>query len=253
MKPSIPSPSRRVWGLLLTLLLIVAIALLRPQTQAWLNDQIPRAESSARINLADAAARAETSPPELSKPEQATGHTEFAQATIATAARSETADVAQNDTATAPYRNASPAASDSRESGDEPLPGNLKLVGKNVFRSTAGLIYRPGSQDGHRLKHILKHAKDDLSKPVHGVFSGDRDAILRQIDVAWLEVKKGGKNVRQRTENRRTAWTVRLREKVGYVGGRKGRDRNHPECRYLRLVIESDGTTVVTAYPVAAF
>ena len=40
MNPSIPSLSRRVWGLLLTLLLIVAIALLRPN-HFYSNSQNP--------------------------------------------------------------------------------------------------------------------------------------------------------------------------------------------------------------------
>ena len=178
MSSSTPSPTRRVWVRLLTLLIIIDIALLRPPILAWLNDQTPEAESSTRITLVEDAARAETSPPDISPAETATGHTEFAHATVPTVVGRETAAVAQNDAPTAPDRNASPAASDSRESGDEPLPGKMKLVGKNVFRSTAGLIYRPGSRDEHRLKHLLKHAKDDLSKPIHGVFSGDRDTIL---------------------------------------------------------------------------
>ncbi len=144
-------------------------------------------------------------------------------------------------------------ASDSRESGDEPPPGQLKLIGKNVFRSTAGLVYRPGSPDGHRLKHILKHARDDLQKPVHGVFEGDRDAILRWIDVAWIRAGKGGKLVRKRRQNDRTAWTVNMQERIGYTGGKKGQSGRKSQCQYLRLVLEDDGETVVTAYPVSSF
>lgn len=144
-------------------------------------------------------------------------------------------------------------AADSRESGDEPPPGRLTLIADDVFQSTAGLIYKSGSRDGHRLKHILKHARDAPTKPVHGVFTGDREEILRWIDLAFVATGRGGSDVRQRQQRGRTAWTVRMSETIGYVGGERGAKQNHPACHYLRLVVESDGKTVVTAYPTSSF
>ncbi|MCA9048330.1 MAG: hypothetical protein KDA89_06355 [Planctomycetaceae bacterium] len=132
----------------------------------------------------------------------------------------------------------------------EPPPGKLTLVRgtRDQFVSTAGLRYLSGSQDGHRLKHILQHAKDNPDKPVHGVFSGDRDQILAWIDLAYLKALKGGKGTRREDEGDRVAYTVDLGEKIGYVGGQVGERKNHPPCRYLKLVLQNR-TEVVTAYP----
>lgn len=140
--------------------------------------------------------------------------------------------------------NEAPAA----ESADP--PGKLTLVSgtRDRFRSSAGLLYLPGSADGHRLKHILRHSADDPDKPVHGVYTGDRDQILAWIDMAFERGRKGGRGTRRRNENGRTVYTVDLGQKIGYVGGQTGKRKNHPPCRFLRLVVENDDE-VVTAYP----
>jgi hypothetical protein len=109
-------------------------------------------------------------------------------------------------------------------------------------------MYLPGSREGHRLKHVLKHAKDDPSKPVHGVFSGDRDQILAWIDIAYEKGRKGGKGVNRSEENDRVVYVVDMGKKIGYVGGQVGKRKNRPPCRYLQLVLE-DGNEVITAYP----
>ncbi|MEP3481928.1 MAG: hypothetical protein ABJZ55_21985 [Fuerstiella sp.] len=138
----------------------------------------------------------------------------------------------------------------TKKPADKPRLGKLTLVRgtRDEFRSTAGLMYVPGSADGHRLKHVLKHAKDNPSKPVHGVFDGDRDQILEWIDKAYLMGKNGDKNARKESQRDRTVYTANLNQRVGYVGGQKGKRNNNKECRFLRLVIEN-GTEVVTAYP----
>lgn len=140
-------------------------------------------------------------------------------------------------------------SSSKSESREKPL-GTLVLIRgtRDEFRSTAGLMYVPGSADGHRLKHVLKHASDNPSKPVHGVFDGDRPQILAWIDRTYLMGKKGGKDVRVEEERGRTVYTAFLKERVGYVGGQKGKRNGNKECRYLRLVVQN-GNEVVTAYP----
>lgn len=142
---------------------------------------------------------------------------------------------------------------DRSSSDDQPQPGSLLQLPGKISQSAAGLIYGPGSRDGHRLTHVMRHSRDDRSKPVHGVFDGDRDAILRWIDLAYLESLDGGDNVRRRTENGRISLTVDLQERIGFVGGQRGAQQNHPECRFLRLILEEDGETVVTAYPTSSF
>lgn len=133
-----------------------------------------------------------------------------------------------------------------------PPPGKLTLVNRSrqEFRSTAGLMYVRGSQDGHRLKHVLKHAKDNLDKPVHGVFDGDgdRDKILAWIDLAYEKGKKGGSGTKTERQGGRVVYTVRMSSRIGFVGGQKGKRNNNRECRYLRLVVQN-GNEVVTAYP----
>lgn len=146
--------------------------------------------------------------------------------------------------------NASGSKTTPKNADAKPRLGKLTLVRgtRDEFRSTSGLMYVPGSADGHRLKHVLKHAKDNPSKPVHGVFDGDRDQILEWIDKAYLMGKNGEKGARKESQRDRMVYTANLNERVGYVGGQKGKRNGNKECRYLRLVLEN-GTEVVTAYP----
>lgn len=146
--------------------------------------------------------------------------------------------------------NAGSSKTAPKKADAKPRLGKLTLVRgtRDEFRSTAGLMYVPGSADGHRLKHVLKHAKDNPSKPVHGVFDGDRDQILEWIDKAYLMGKNGEKGARKESQRDRMVYTANLNERVGYVGGQKGKRNGNKECRYLRLVLEN-GTEVVTAYP----
>lgn len=148
-------------------------------------------------------------------------------------------------------RPSSGSRSNSDDTKTKDPPGKLTLVrgGRaNEFVSTAGLKYVSGSEDGHRLKHILQHAKDNPDKPVHGVFDGDRDQILAWIDLAYIKGQKGGKGTRKESEGGRTVYTVDMGEQIGHVGGQVGQRKNNPPCRYLRLVLQNKNE-VVTAYP----
>lgn len=133
----------------------------------------------------------------------------------------------------------------------EPKLGALLLVdrGRKVFKSTAGLLYKEGSADGHRIKHVLKHTEDNMSKPVHGVFAtDDRDVVLEWIDRAFVRGQKGGRGVRVEEQGSRVVYTVDMGKKIGYVGGQSGNRKRNPACKYLRLVVQN-GNEVVTAYP----
>lgn len=156
----------------------------------------------------------------------------------------------KNSTATLPRT--STTSSDKSLTKDTPALGELREIRNNVFESTAGLRYVPGSADGHRLKHVMQHSKDDLSKPKHGVFEGDRDQILAVIDEAYEKTKKGGKDVRKSDQAGRTVYLVNLGRKIGYVGGSSGERSSNPECRYVQLVLE-DENVVITAYPTKSF
>lgn len=129
----------------------------------------------------------------------------------------------------------------------EPKLGQLTKLPSGDFKSTAGLIYGRGSRDGTRLKHVMKHAKDDLSKPVHGVFDGTQEEILALIDQAYTLAKKNSKNVTSSTQRDRTVYTIYFSKRIGYVGGQKGKRNKNPMCKELSLVLEKD--RVITAYP----
>ena len=101
--------------------------------------------------------------------------------------------------------------------------GELTEIRSRVFQSTAGLLYVPGSEDGHRLQHIMEHAEDEPGRPIHGVFEGDQAAILRNIDIAYQKVLDGKSGVHSEVSGDRVAYTIDLRNRIGYVGGQVGK------------------------------
>lgn len=137
----------------------------------------------------------------------------------------------------------------SRNSEQTRRLGELRDIGGKVFKSTAGLYYRPGSQEGHRINHILRHHEDDLDRPVHGVFDGDRNEVFAVIDEAYLYTfDHGPPRVTTEKEDGRTIYRVDLERRIGYVGGQSGRRQGHPPARHVQLIL--DGANVITAYPV---
>ena len=142
----------------------------------------------------------------------------------------------------------------SKPATNQPELGKLKEIRNNVFESSAGLIYRSGSEDGHRLKHVMQHAKDNPEKPKHGVFDGegDRDIVLAIIDEAFMKAKQGGPDVRTENQNDRLVYTVNLKRRIGHSGGQEGERKGFPECRYLRIVLEDDNV-VISAFPTRTF
>lgn len=128
----------------------------------------------------------------------------------------------------------------------------LREVRPGVFESPAGLLYLPGSEEGHRIDHVLQHLQDNPQKKLHGVFEGDRNRWLATIDEAWTKSAAGGPLVKRQQQNGRTVATVDLQRRLGYVGGSEGARRRKPECRLVRIVTENR-REVITAYPVQAF
>lgn len=127
------------------------------------------------------------------------------------------------------------------------LFGLLADQGNDRFLSPAGLLYVPGSQEGHRLKHVERHIADDPGRPgSHGVFDGGMADALATIDKAYRKAQTGTQTSKQE-EGGRTIYTVDMGGRVGYVGGRDGRRRKNPMARRVRLVLERN--RVITAYP----
>lgn len=126
--------------------------------------------------------------------------------------------------------------------------GTLTEIGRKVFKSTAGLVYTPGSQEGHRLAHIERHTEDQPNRNgSHGVFDGGREGMLAVLDEAYLLALKGGRDVQSEKQDSRTVYTVNLRRRVGFIGGQSGKRKNNPPVNRVRLVLE--GEKVITAYP----
>ncbi len=139
------------------------------------------------------------------------------------------------------------AQSSEQASVDEELYGMLREVSRDRYLSPAGLLYTPGSAEGHRLEHLRRHTKDDPGRPgKHGVFDGDMEGALKTIDMAYERAMKGQKTTKK-TDEGRTIYTVDMGGRVGFVGGRDGNRKRKPMARRVRLVL--DGNRVITAYP----
>lgn len=213
-----PKNQKRLWLQLAVILVVIAVTALKPRFETWLNPVGPDASA----------------PPDTSVAEAGPPDTEVQSSENSSAAATESSGTESSPT-TPP------------DSENQPL-GKLTDIGGNVFESTAGLRYKPGSADGHRTDHVMEHAEDQPDKRVHGVFDGGRSKVFAVIDEAWLKAKKGGRDVRTEKQNNRTVFTVRMNRRVGYVGGQEGETQDHPECRSVRIVVE--GTSdVITAYP----
>lgn len=123
----------------------------------------------------------------------------------------------------------------------------LTEVRPGVFESPAGLVYGPGSAEGHRIDHILRHAVDDPDRPVHGVFDGGREEILALLDEAYEIATERGPPVEVEQDGERTVYTIDMGRRVGFVGGESGRRSGHPDATHIRLVLED--RSVITAFP----
>ncbi len=125
--------------------------------------------------------------------------------------------------------------------------GLLRDTGGERYVSPAGLLYTPGSAEGHRIEHVRRHTEDDPGRPgSHGVFDGGIEGALKTIDNAYVRAKEGTRTTKQE-EDGRVIFTVDMGKRIGFVGGRDGGRRNKPMARRVTLVLE--GNRVITAYP----
>ena len=281
--------SRRFWVQLLAFAALALLFYLKPRIESWgqaqqrgpvsaestANDKATGADdagetanateetSSASVTAAEAASDSESSPKSsepvivASAEEQKPATTESKPAAPKKKSsggspikKMERTPEKKRPELSSPEKNNPPPEDQGKEKSSD--LGKLKEVDDNVFESTAGLLYVPGGAEGHRLKHVMQHAKDNPSKPVHGVFDGDRDKILAVIDEAFMKAKKGGSDVRSEKQNGRRIFTVNLRRRIGQVGGGEGERQGHPDCRFVRIVLENENE-VISAYPSKSF
>jgi hypothetical protein len=67
-----------------------------------------------------------------------------------------------------------------------------------------------------------------------------------------MKAKKGDSDVRSEKQNGRRVYTVNLRRRIGQVGGSEGERQGHPDCRFVRIVLENENE-VISAYPSKSF
>lgn len=164
---------------------------------------------------------------------------------------------------TTPKSSASPAAN-NKSNASAPLPDLfnqpdpvandakyriLKPVGRDRYESPAGLIYAPGSEEGHRLDHIAKHLQDQPDRPgSHGVFEGDMAEFLVAIDDAYKRAKGHAKGTKSRVEDGATILEAPFDKPIGYLGGTEGARRRNPKLKRMRIVLRD--RNLITAFPI---
>ena len=148
-----------------------------------------------------------------------------------------------------PSQTTKTATKPKNESDDsEPLYGFLSEVGRNRYESPAGLVYGPGSEEGHRLKHIARHLEDQRNRPgSHGVFKGDMKAFLTTIDEGYARAKKGAKGTTKKEDDGSMVYEITFDKAIGFIGGEAGGRKKNPATKKLRLVVR--GSNVITAFP----
>jgi hypothetical protein len=231
-KPSPTVQKRSAWVTVLVVALLVGYVLARPHLERRFGVELPDL-----IGQGDA-------PPEPQQRQDDPARVPGSGASTRDSERSR-----GTSTPSTPSDDVRQTARDSASAtGDAALAGGLRDVGHGVYESPAGLRYRPGSEEGHRLEHVLRHAEDDPDRPgPHGVFDGDQAAIVAVLDEAYRKAQAGGRGVRTEEEDGRTIYTVDLGRRIGYVGGRDGARQRHPAATHVRMVL--DGADVITAFP----
>jgi hypothetical protein len=136
----------------------------------------------------------------------------------------------------------------SANDDSDPLYGYLKEVGRNRYESPAGLVYGPGSEEGHRLRHIERHLEDQPDRPgSHGVFKGGMKEFLKAIDDGFTRAQKGAKGTTMTEDDGSTVYEVAFDKAIGFIGGEAGGRKRNPPAKKLRLVVR--GKNVITAFP----
>jgi hypothetical protein len=225
-----PIGKSKIGGILLVL--VAVYALLQPSL-------------NQRFGLNLPALRPDATNPQFNRPPQSDNSRRANRGNESPAASEETLQSDQRVSADESSANrGSEIAQDSRSAL---LHGSLKEVSPQRYLSPAGLLYSPGSQEGHRLEHLRRHTVDDPGRPgSHGVFDGEMPGALQTIDRAYDRAKQGQRTTTQ-NDGDRTIYTVDMGGRVGFVGGRDGARRNHPMARRVRLVVQ--GNQFITAYP----
>lgn len=125
----------------------------------------------------------------------------------------------------------------------------LTEIGRDSYRSPAGLVYTMGPRREHRIAHVMRHAKDQPSRSgPHGVFNvNSQDEVLKVLDKAYTMIKNKHRGVNKKGGDRNDEYTIDMPNVIGYVGGEAGNRQGKPKTKRLKLILNED--RVITAYP----
>lgn len=142
----------------------------------------------------------------------------------------------------------SPSSTAKSKSPPQSVEDYLKEVGKNRFESPAGLIYKPGSEEGHRLKHIERHLSDMPDRPgSHGVFDGSMVEFLIAIDDTVTRAKRKLKGTSMKEDDGAMVYEAAFDKPIGFLGGETGKRKKNPKVKKMKVVVRDDA--VITAFP----
>lgn len=140
--------------------------------------------------------------------------------------------------------------SQNENSAQDNVETFLRKLSRNRYQSPAGLVYAPGSDEGHRLKHIERHLIDIPDRPgSHGVFNGNMIDFLRAIDQTYTRASKREKGTSMKEDDGATVYEANFTSPIGYLGGEAGKRQRNPKLNRMRLVIR-DNNAVITAFPI---
>jgi hypothetical protein len=140
----------------------------------------------------------------------------------------------------------------------------LTLIPGQFLRSAKGLLYGIGSKQGTRMMHVIEHTKDNLTKPLHGIFKVDD--IVGIIDDGWeivqkIDKSKWNKNLKigqSETIGDVTKtldisgnitvelFTINMKKIIGISGGKFG---DGSPLNKLLICIKQGTSEIITAYP----
>jgi hypothetical protein len=234
-------------------ILVAAIAyvVLQPKLNQWFGWNLP----SAAAMLGQEAPATKSKQPPITKPDAS------ANTKLDSASSNKTAPPKPSNPKPAPQKptlaNGTDATSSKTSSGSKTSSNDsedlkfrfLKPLGRDRYESPAGLIYTPGSEEGHRLKHIERHLSDQPNRPgSHGVFDGNMESFLTAIDDGYKRARGHAKGTKQREEEGMTVFEAPFDKPIGYLGGSEGARKGKPKLKRLRIVVRDKN--LITAFPI---
>jgi hypothetical protein len=238
-------PAKWLVGMLVAL---VMYFFLQPKLNAWFGWNLPSIAAMAGNETPAKPASPKSASPKSASPKPA--QPKAAQPELASTKSAEPKPAQPKAPSTKPSAEptTSPATAKTEQQDDSKYR-ILKPLGRDRYESPAGLIYAPGSEEGHRLSHIARHLEDQPDRPgSHGVFDGDMAAFLVAIDDAYKRARGHAKGTKSRLEDGMTVYEAPFDQTIGYLGGTEGARKKNPKLKKLRLVLRD--RNLITAFPI---